>query len=335
MCPSETHHWPPLRTSTGKPAETSPRNDETMLECSSLVAMNVQEGRKLCQAPLGGSYGGILPRPRLIGRSTSGNPPVWDVEAVFDRLKPPGNGPGQAMESIVDIRGSVDLDLLDDFVCNGSTVLIFELKPVMRKVPFTPPFTQQDALALLDPWHKDAFQTDFAGLDEMHPVGMAFIDAAGEYDPESLTSTDIFVDGSVQKTEEGEIASYAMVATGMHQRDDQVWYSMVGFSGGIVTIDETDISWLGAAGINALEAERCGVILAILWCLQAVDTWNVPITIYFDCMAAGLSAQGNWNVSIDSISSEIARSLGQAAQEFFGSRFTHTWTLQCSRERDC
>lgn len=322
MCPSETHHWPPLRTSTGKPAAKSPRNDETMLESSSLVAMNVQEGRKLCQAPLGGSYGGILPRPRLIGRSTSGNPPVWDVEAVFDRLKPPGNGPGQAMESIVDIRGSVDLDLLDDFVCNGSTVLIFELKPVMRKVPFTPPFTQQDALALLDPWHKDAFQTDFAGLDEMHPVGMAFIDAAGEYDPETLTSTDIFVDGSVQKTEEGEIASYAMVATGMHQRDDQVWYSMVGFSGGIVTIDETDISWLGAAGINALEAERCGVILAILWCLQAVDTWNVPITIYFDCMAAGLSAQGNWNVSIDSISSEIARSLGQAAQEFFGSRFT-------------
>lgn len=112
-----------------------------------------------------------------------------------------------------------------------------------------------------------------------------------------------------------------MVATGMHHNDDSIWYSMIGYCGGVVA-DEEDISWLGTTSANAIEAERCGVILAILWCLQAVDVWNVPIEIHFDCMAAGLSAQGSWNVSIGSLSSEIARSLGQAAQEFFGSRFT-------------
>lgn len=283
--------------------------------------ITTQQGRILCQALLGGSYGGPESPSRPSGRNFSGNPPLWDVDAVFDRLTPPGNGPEQSTFTIVDIRGSVDLETLDDFVCNGSHILVLELHPTTRKVPFTPPFTQQDALTLLDPWRVDVFQTDFTAIEEMHPVGMAYIDAAGEYESETLTSATLFVDGSVQQTEEGEIASYAMVATGMHQRADHVWYSMIGYCGGIVTIDEKDISWLGASGINALEAERCGVILAILWCLQAVDVWQVPITIYFDCMAAGLSAQGNWNVSIESLSSTIARSLGQAAQEFFGSQF--------------
>ena len=212
------------------------------------------------------------------------------------------------------------MDLLDDWVCNGFTILVFELLPTSKTVPFMPPFTQQDALTLLDPWPPDVFQTDFTLVEDMHPVGLAFIAAAGPYDSDHLLSIAIFVDGSVQHTDEGDIASYAMVATGMHHKDDSTWESMIGYCGGVVA-DEEDISWLGTTGANAIEAERCGVILAILWCLQAVDVWNVPIEIHFDCMAAGLSAQGSWNVSIGSLSSEIARSLGQAAQEFFGSRF--------------
>lgn len=175
----------------------SPRNDETLL--GTRETDTAQQRRQSCQAPLGGSYGGLSPPSWRL----SSNPPVWDVDAVFHRLQPPGNGPGKTEHNIVDIRGLVNVEFLDDWVCNGTTILVFELLPTSWTVPFTPPFTQQDALTLLDPWMPDVFQTDFTLVEDMHPVGLAFIEAAGPYDPDNLSSVAIFVDGSVQHTEEG------------------------------------------------------------------------------------------------------------------------------------
>ncbi len=85
---------------------------------------------------------------------SSSNPPLWDVDAVFDRLNPPGNGhkahQGEDFETL-DIRGSPKLEYLDDFVVSGNKILLFDKPATKEYTAFTPPFDHHDAIELLQP----------------------------------------------------------------------------------------------------------------------------------------------------------------------------------------
>ena len=113
-----------------------------------------------------------------------------------------------------------------------------------------------------------------------------------------------------------------MFATGLHDHEGVPCFSAIGYTGGIITTHMEDQDWLGAHAINSAEAERCGVILALLWCMQFAQAWDLPICIHFDCTSAGHAANGQWRLTPNSLTSQVARSLGQAAQELFGDLLT-------------
>ena len=128
--------------------------------------------------------------------------------------------------TVVDIRTTSHLEYLDDFCILGRKVLVFDVAPCDDKVNFSIPFTFDDAMELLRPWPLGAFCDDFAVFDEMHPVGQAFLDASVPYDPETLVSLDIFVDGSTARHEDDVLGSYVMVVTGLHDQPNGPCYSI-------------------------------------------------------------------------------------------------------------
>lgn len=253
----------------------------------------------------------------------------WLIDCCWN-LRPPGNGMEHKTvdlrdHEVLDIRSGLHLDFLDDFIITSRKILIFDFAATGSKLRFDPPFDQNDALALVQAWPHDAFVFDLSCVPDMHQIGQAYLDGAKPFDLESLESFDVFVDGSTAIHEQEMLGSYATLITSSHTDGHESRYSVLGYSGGIITTEPEEISWLGAQVVNSVEAERCGMILAILWCLQCPHTWDHPVQLHFDCTAAGYATSGQWNTSIHSLTSQVARSLGQAAQEVYGNgiSFSH------------
>lgn len=221
---------------------------------------------------------------------------------------------------VIDSRTHSNLDSLDGFIIFDGYVLLYDQPPQRRHVDFELPFTTDEAHERLAAWPDGIFQTDFSLIPDLHPIAAAYIEASSEFDYATFEGMEIFVDGSTAKDDGEIIAAYSMVVTTTHINDDETTYSLLGYTGGIVSLDQREPSWLGAIQSDSMEAECCAVLIALLWILQSDLAKSSRTTISFDCTAAGFAASGDWKCRADSITAQLARGLCQSVQELMGSK---------------
>ena len=225
-------------------------------------------------------------------------------------LRPPGNP-------------SSDLNTLDDF--DECLRVVDYRSPEPQYIHSPPPSCIERVWELLTPWPVDLISKDFTEISQlMIPVAAAFLDASRPLTSSTMTHLSIYVDGSTHFFPEGDfLASYAIlpVAT-VNDEAGATGYHILGHCGGILSTQPSDPFWTGADSPNSLDAERSGIILAIVWLLQSEYWHEVPVDILFDCTSAGYTASGVWSVDRTSLTAQVLRSFGQVIFELCGSRVT-------------
>ena len=231
----------------------------------------------------------------------------------FTGLPPPGNGKW----TIVDLR-SGRLDVLEDFNISSTVITLHDFLPstVVASLPIH--FTGNQALALISKWPENVIRPLDVTWPDLPAICSAFIAATIPFDIDTLQGIGIFVDGSSSVCVEDGIsrsAAYSVVIIGEHPTS----LSILGFLGGDVITDPSWSSYLGAQSQCALDAERSGVATAVLRALQWDYSGSFPVTIYFDNVAAGYGANGQWRIDSESTLSTLTRDITQAAEELYGS----------------
>ena len=281
---------------------------------------------------------------------TSGNHPVWDVDAIFLRLKPPGNGPihfsidddtateviqdlptERRTRNVVDLRTTVNLDTLDDFYVSDSHITIVDYVYATRRsirLGHTG-VTDERLHSLLSSWPMDIMDTNFSSIPELHPLAEQYIASAAPFDWDMIDNLDIYCDGSTHlcKETDNTYAGMSIIITGTMTLNGRGAYGLLGFTGGALCTDPESTHWWGAiTAPRSIDAERAGVLLALLWILQSDYAVGLPCTIWFDCTAAGFGASGQWNYPNDSVLAEILRGVGQLCAEYCPGliRYEHT-----------
>ena len=301
------------------------------------------------EALLGGSCNGPWP-PLLYTRSfnisrhywlPSGNHPLWDVDAIFSKLRPPGNV-AEAFHigddddytidppRVVDVRSHIDLNSLDDFCVSEQYIVITEYTERTRQFATLSESGVTDKLlhGLMEEWPSDTMDMAFGKLSNLHPLAQQFVEGACAFNWDEVTELQIYCDGSTYHCSDtnSDFAGCSMVVTATISKDDEPGYSIYGFTGGTLCTDPDSVHWWGANLVQAIEAERTGVLLSLLWILQSPFAVGTPCTIVFDCMAAGYGADGLWSYPIDSILAELLRGVSQLGTEYCPGmiKFAHT-----------
>ena len=312
------------------------------------------------EASLGGSCGGyavtcVQTRSHSeISRLTvnsSGDHPVWDVDAIFSRLQPPGNGPHyfaldddmhspdagdpgaqttKLERTIIDLRTTVNVDTLDDFYISDRTITITDYIAAPRRFLQIGPtgVTEAHLHSLLTPWPMDIVDMNFGAIPDLHPLAEQFIASSVPFDWDMIENLNIYCDGSTYLCPETEDthAGMSIIITGTMNVNGRNAYGLLGFTGGAICTDSASPHWWGATAPRSIDAERAGVLLALLWILQSDYAVGLPCTIWFDCTAAGWGASGQWNYPIESVIAELLRGIGQLCAEYCPGliRYEHT-----------
>ena len=306
------------------------------------------------EALFGGSYSGehsewqqtrSLCEISRLDLRLSGDPPVWDVDAIFFKLKPPGNGPvsyqiydeedllhSEAPSPVVtDVRGRINLNLLDDFHVSEKFVLLTEFGTSRNDHVLlgSTGITEELLHTLMDPWDIDVVVENFGLIPDLHPLAAQYIDSAIPLDWDLVEELHLYCDGSTYACPEtySVYASCALVITASLHSEEKRGYGILGFTGGTICTDPTSPHWWGATSSNAIDGERTGVLLALLWMLQSPYAAGLPCTIWFDCTAAGYGADGKWNYPQDSVLAELLRGIHQLCEEYCPGliRLEHTY----------
>lgn len=242
--------------------------------------------------------------------STDCGGPVW-LDPLTG-LPPPGNGKW----TFVDLR-SGNLELLDDFNISNSVITLYDYLPRIVEASLPIQFVGDKALALISKWPENVVLPIDATWPDLPAICAAFIDATTPFDVDTLQGIGLFVDGSSTVCLEDGItrsAAFSVIIVGEHSAS----LSILGFLGGDVITDPTWPSYLGAQSQCAMDAERSGVAIAVLWALQWEYAASFPVTIYFDNVAAGCGAHGQWRIDPESTLSILTRDVTQAAEELYG-----------------
>ncbi len=271
--------------------------------------------------------------------------PVWDVDAIFYRLQPPGNGAihnltddGQEKDfsnttntrQIIDVRNRITLDALDDFHITSQHIVICEATSRKRSVVqlSDPGITDELLHSLMQEWPEDVIDPTFQKIADLHPLAQQYVDGARCFHWDEVEEIHIYCDGSTHFCQETNTqhAGCSIVITATTVSPDGPGYSLLGFTGGTICTDPTSDHWWGAESTQAIEAERTGVLLSLLWILQSPFACGLPCTVVFDCMAAGYGAEGTWNYPSDSTLAEMLRGISQLVTEYLPGlvKYLHT-----------
>ena len=271
--------------------------------------------------------------------------PVWDVDAIFYRLQPPGNGAihdltddGQEKDSsntintrqIIDVRNRITLDALDDFHITSQHIVICEVTSRKRSVVqlSDPGITDELLHSLMQEWPEDVIDTTFQKIADLHPLAQQYVDGARCFHWDEVEEIHIYCDGSTHFCQETNTqhAGCSIVITATTVSPEGPGYSLLGFTGGTICTDPTSVRWWGAESTQAIDAERTGVLLSLLWILQSPFACGLPCTVVFDCMAAGYGAEGTWNYPSDSTLAEMLRGISQLVTEYLPGLVTYLHT---------
>ncbi len=251
------------------------------------------------------------PRVRLFSRPDS-----------FYQLPPPGNGMmGRVKKwTLVDLR-TQSLDCLDDFAISNNIITLTDYKAPLVECDLPLRFGQDDSYFLLTPWPTNVIRPLSVELPNLPELCAAFLEAAIPFEEDSLVGVDVYVDGSARKLDDGSpIAGYGVILIGLHPTG----YSSMGYVCGEVVTDPYNKSWIGASHHTAMDAERCSIVIAMLWSLQWNLCGELPVAIYFDNQAAGFGASGSWKIDTQSTVSIVSRDLAQACEEIYGKRLSYS-----------
>ena len=222
------------------------------------------------------------------------------------------------MESGLLLICAGNLELLDDFNISNSVITLYDYLPRIVEASLPIQFVGDKALALISKWPENVVLPIDATWPDLPAICAAFIDATTPFDVDTLQGIDLFVDGSSTVCSDDGItrsAAFSVIIVGEHSAS----ISILGFLGGDVITDPTWPSYLGAQSQCAMDAERSGVAIAVLWALQWEYAASFPVTIYFDNVAAGCGAHGQWRIDPESTLSILTRDVTQAAEELYGS----------------
>ena len=274
--------------------------------------------------------------------------PLLFSHSPFSRLPPPGNGipiclaehlglcedqEGAANKQeqvmkvnrlpVVDLRTN-RVDVLEDFHISDTVITVHDFIPTTVPGNFPVQFTFDSAWSLLTPWPSNFICPLDESMTDMPSIGQAFVQAAQPFNFDDLRGVTLYVDGSAYSAADDSVdsqAAFALVIVG----EQSEGYSVVGYVSGEVITDPSWPSWMGATSENAMEAERCGLVLAILWSLQWDGIGDHEVLILFDNQAAGFGASGQWHIDPSSLLSLVTRDLAQSATEAYGHllQFSH------------
>ena len=129
--------------------------------------------------------------------------------------------------------------------------------------------------------------------------------------PECVHELHIYSDGSYKKRRDGvELATWAFVVLvpgtdGMHLLD---------FGYGQTSSSSDEKGWTGATDLNSRTAELDALIHVCEWII--CGNWAVPHFVYFDACAAGLIADGSWQIRQGDFQALLLRNLALTANYF-------------------
>ena len=92
----------------------------------------------------------------------------------------------------------------------------------------------------------------------------------------------------------------------------QLKHHFLGWTGGLVTTDETSKSFVGAKAQSAADGEVSALIWALMWTLQTTH-WR-RVHYHFDAMTAGYTANGTWRLDENNLHKRRLREVAQAVE---------------------
>ena len=236
------------------------------------------------------------------------------VVSTFDDLSPPGNG------ALVDLRH--DFDALDDCTHHPWGWCLFDVGGDTKQEVSFMTIDTPDLSSLLETIHNQSppsvpcdllWQNLHLFEEDLQPFVRGL--HLGEHPrPEVLH---IYTDGSYDGTRPGEehvgwgFAAF-VCGDGTHQ--------LVHLAYGCIVDDQCPIAHGIPVKLNARTGEIEALIQATLWSLTHPGLY--PVDLYFDAIAVGYGAMGQWNIPLHDKHSRTLRALVQYAERFHEKGFT-------------
>ena len=234
----------------------------------------------------------------------------------FDRLPPPGN-----TVEFYDITE-------DPMEEEPSNVTEIDLTTGSGDEP---PGDQQKILAVFRPWPERFLTFDIRIDDSFTPVALQFLSDCVIGWHEEIQEIHIYTDGSFDRRQ--DVSSYAFAVYGWSPSSTDKHF-FLGWSGGIVTTDSSDKTYIGATSHSAGDGEVSAIPWALLWILQS-PYW-CEYYIHFDSTVAGYTASGDWQYddgNLHKSKNEGSGTVGWINAARYGALFTCEGPQQPSLQR--
>ena len=172
-----------------------------------------------------------------------------------------------------------------------------------------PPRDQQLVMAVLQPWPDDFLTFDIRIDDNFTPVALQFLSDCVIGWHAEIQEVHIYTDGSFDRRQ--DVSSYAFAIFGWNPTSTTKHF-FLGWSGGIVTTDSSDKTFLGATRHSAGDGEVSAISWALLWILQS-PYW-CEYFVHFDSTVAGYTASGDWQFEEGNLHKQKMREIAQLVE---------------------
>ncbi len=232
----------------------------------------------------------------------------YAVVSTFDDLRPPGNG------AIVDLRH--DFEALDDCTYHDWGCCLFDVGGAAKQLVTSLSIDTPDLSSLLENIHNQIplsapcellWQNLHLFEEDLQPFVQG-LDLGEHPQPEVLH---IYTDGSYDGTRPGEEHvgwGFAAFVCGKGT------YQLVHLAYGCIIDDQCPIAHGIPVQLNARTGEIEALLQATLWSLTHPGFY--PVDIYFDAIAVGYGAMGQWNIPLHDKHARTLRALVQYAERF-------------------
>ena len=243
---------------------------------------------------------------RCVDRATQGRR-RWSFSSLT-RLAPPGN-PDED-KTVIDVEDD-EVDIGD-----GRGTAYFHLsdedgedEPREIDCGITTTIDTGQLWKMFQPWCEQAISMTIDIDDCFSALSLQYLSGCGVGWDEAIDEIHIFTDGSFHR--QHDIASYAMAIFGWSSQC-QLKHHFLGWTGGLVTTDETSKSFVGAKAQSAADGEVSALIWALMWTLQTTH-WR-RVHYHFDAMTAGYTANGTWRLDENNLHKRRLREVAQAVE---------------------
>ena len=226
----------------------------------------------------------------------------------FDRLPPPGN----TVEFFDITADSTDEENHNETVIDlttGEGTEDTDMEGQQENFRFKPPVDQQKVLAVFQPWPEGVLTFDIRIDDSFTPVALQFLSECVIGWHKEIREVHIYTDGSFDRRQ--DVSSYAFAVFGWDPASTTKHF-FLGWTGGIVTTDSLDKTFLGATRHSAGDGEVSAISWALLWILQS-PFW-CEYYVHFDSTVAGYTASGEWQFEEGNLHKQKMREVAQLVE---------------------